>query len=105
MLTLIIYCVQVAGAEAGFESVEEYEASKRDEEELLYGLGAGGNVPAALGEEKDGLGNSGGGPAIGASGRGRGGPLGRGRYVQKNHDNHRRKDQAMRKHFAGLGGT
>jgi hypothetical protein len=25
--------------------------------------------------------------------------------VQKNHDNHRRKDQAMRKHFAGLGGT
>jgi len=100
-----LYSYKVAGAEAGFESVEEYEASKRDEEELLYGLGAGGNVPAALGEEKDGLGNSGGGPAIGASGRGRGGSLGRGRYVQKNHDNHRRKDQAMRKHFAGLGGT
>lgn len=96
----------MTGAEAGFATVEEYEASKIAEEETVFGLGAGGNVPAAIAEERESSGNTGaqvpGGR--GTTMRGRGGPPGRGRYASKSHDNHRRKDQSMKKHFAGLSG-
>lgn len=96
----------MVGAEAGFASVEDYEASRTDEEETVFGLGAGGNAPAAMSEERESPGNVGaqvpGGR--GTSMRGRGGPPGRGRYTSKSNDNHRRKDQSMKKHFAGLSG-
>ena len=96
----------MAGAEASFATVEEYEASQKEEEETIFGLGAGGNVPAVIAEERESSGNIGaqvpGGR--GTSMRGRGGPPGRGRYASKSHDNHRRKDQSMKKHFAGLSG-
>lgn len=98
--------MQVTGAEASFASVEEYESSRVEEEETIFGLGAGGNVPAAIAEERESPGNVGaqvpGGR--GTSMRGRGGPPGRGRYASKSNDNHRRKDQSMKKHFAGLSG-
>lgn len=98
-------CVQVTGAEASFATVEEYEASNIEEEETIFGLRAGGNVAAANLEERDSPGNLEQGPSgRGSGGRGRGGPPGRGRYPSKSHDNHRRKDQSMKKHFAGLGG-
>lgn len=102
----LVYVKQVAGAEASFATVEEYEASQIQEEETIFGLGAGGNVPAANVEERDSSGNvaqAPGGRGMGGRG-GRGGPAGRGRYPSKSYDNHRRKDQSMKKHFAGLGG-
>uniref|UniRef100_A0A7I4D7V6 CUE domain-containing protein n=1 Tax=Physcomitrium patens TaxID=3218 RepID=A0A7I4D7V6_PHYPA len=101
-----LYTYKVAGAEASYATVEEYEASRMEEEETMFGLGAGGNVPAVIADERESSGNVGaqipGGR--GSSTRGRGGPPGRGRYSSKSNDNHRRKDQSMKKHFAGLSG-
>ncbi|KAG0622488.1 hypothetical protein M758_3G100500 [Ceratodon purpureus] len=101
-----LYSYKITGAEASFATVEEYESSKTVEAETIFGLGAGGNVPAAIAEERETSGNTGaqvpGGR--GTSTRGRGGPPGRGRYASKSNDNHRRKDQSMKKHFAGLSG-
>ncbi|CAM6104534.1 unnamed protein product [Calypogeia fissa] len=122
-----LYSYKVAGA-VGVSSVEEAEAIKQEETQTIYGLGAGGNVPAtqqdtsSTGRKTDDgenskagkggspgdygqphSGHSGeGGRGRGASGRGRG-AQGRGSHGRRD-DNHHRKDQASKKHFGGLGG-
>ncbi|OAY81317.1 Activating signal cointegrator 1 complex subunit 2 [Ananas comosus] len=98
------YSYKVSGS-VGVSSAQEAAFVNRTQKELIHGLGRGGNVPVgAFGkqlpdEEKDnevtnddeGLGRGSSNP------RGRGGRRGGGR-------NHYRKDRAMKKHFAGLGG-
>lgn len=104
------YSYKVAGAVA-VSSAEEAEVLKKIESETIYGLGAGGNVPWKALESSDDTPSENnnnnnvniagrGGSIRGRGGNGRGG---NGRGGGRG-DNHRRKDQAMKKHFNSIGG-
>eukprot|EP01018_Ginkgo_biloba_P013508 Gb_29126 [translate_table: standard] len=107
------YSYKVAGAVA-VSSAEEAEVLKKTEEETIYGLGAGGNVPfKAIDSSLDtvadhnthGARTTRGGSQRGRGSYGRGGAQGdKAVHVRKDHDNHHRKDRAMKKHFSGVGG-
>lgn len=108
------YSYKVVGAVA-VSSAEEADVLRKIEEETIYGLGAGGNVPLkALESSNDTPLNNVNNNNVNIAGhrgsiRGRGGNgrgVGRGdkTYGKKNNDNHHRKDQATRKHFNSVGG-
>jgi len=107
------YSYKVAGAVA-VSSAEEADVLRKTQEETIHGLGAGGNVPLrALGssddtpsDNNDNVNIAGRGGSIrGRGGNGRGGGRGdKTSYAKKNNDNHRRKDQSMKKHFNSVGG-
>lgn len=108
------YSYKVAGAVA-VSSAEEADVLRKIEEETIYGLGAGGNVPLkALESSNDTTLNNDNnnnvnmasrrGSIRGRGGNGRRGGRGDKTYAKKNNDNHCRKDQATRKHFNSVGG-
>lgn len=104
------YSYKVAGS-TGVASTEDAEALKRVERETIHGLGQGGNVAISNDQasglryvkrdslQTDSKSNHGelAGHGRGVQNRGRG-------FARKEHDHHHRKDRAMQKHFAGLGG-
>lgn len=104
------YSYKVTGS-VGVSSAEEAEALNRVEEETIHGLRQGGNMPVFKQQAADGKNSIGtdthtnsrsihgdlSGRGGAAHNRGRGGP-------RKEYDNHHRKDRAMKKHFAGIGG-
>jgi activating signal cointegrator complex subunit 2 len=111
------YSYKVAGSVA-VDSLEEAAAMKVQEEALIHGLGAGGNVPSAnvgkpparTDEEESGSkeedDNGGGGRGGFRGGRGGGG---RGSFARKEQNkgsiaNHRRKDRATSKFIKSVGG-
>ncbi|KAJ7540735.1 hypothetical protein O6H91_10G028400 [Diphasiastrum complanatum] len=113
------YSYKVAGAVAAVSSVEEAEAFKKEEEEMIYGLGAGGNVPwrepattaspkdrgyvddnAHLEKERVSPESA---SMISLRGSDRGAETRA--NAQSSRHNHHRKDRALKKHFSGLGGN
>eukprot|EP00250_Pteridium_aquilinum_P015084 c22365_g1_i1 orf=300-3116(-) len=103
------YSYKVAGSVA-VASVEDAEALKKVERETIYGLRQGGNVPMSNEQVADGKNSAQGSPhmkwgSTQGEPAGRGGAQSRGRGApRRDHDHHHRKDRAMQKHFAGLGG-
>eukprot|EP00249_Psilotum_nudum_P024031 c29066_g1_i1 orf=845-3769(-) len=107
------YSYKIAGAVA-VSSVEESDALKKKEEENIYGLGQGGNIPLKATEVRN-AGNmpvdQGGRKFKATRGASPGDAGGKGKThvhgdgdPRKGYDKHHRKDQAMRKHFASIGG-
>lgn len=104
--------LQVPGSvEVG--SVEEAEALMKMQEETIYGLGPGGNVPwngleseesSSEEEELEAIDNRGRGETGAGRGRGAGGGAAAGRGRGKAYDKHHQKDRASKKHFSSLGG-
>ncbi|MCO5601672.1 hypothetical protein L7F22_055795 [Adiantum nelumboides] len=100
------YSYKVAGSVA-VANAEDAEMLKKVERDTILGLGHGGNVPVSKDQAAEGKfstqGSSNSKPIQGeSSGRGaqshgRGAP-------RKEHDHHHRKDRAMQKHFASMGG-
>ncbi|KAI5080760.1 hypothetical protein GOP47_0003943 [Adiantum capillus-veneris] len=97
------YSYKVAGSVA-VASVEDAEELKKAEKDTVYGLGQGGNVPVSGDQPAERKYSAQGSSHSRPDSSGRGGQS-RGRGApRKEHDHHHRKDRAMQKHFAGLGG-
>lgn len=98
------YSYKLAGSVA-VASAEDAEALKKIERDTIHGLGQGGNVPGTNDQATDARLHINSRSNHGElAGRGGGVPSrGRG-FPRKEHDHHHRKDRAMQKHFAGLGG-
>lgn len=59
VFNLDIFIVQVVGVEVSYVMVEEYEVFCMEEEEMMFGLGVGGNVLVVIVDERESLGNVG----------------------------------------------